>query len=135
MSAPPPAPSAVPPRVPFSRVESGCPEHPAITRLPANARLAITPNRLRIRESPSFFQLTIRNQGLFGFLLPLHLLAFLPLLFDFLLLLLNLSLGLLVGGLLILHRIADRKSGHTTQPPANRCPYAGTPHPRPNTPP
>jgi len=111
--APAPAPSAVPPRVPFSRVESGCPEHPATTSAPANAILAITPDFLRIKRISFITPIAIRNLGLFGFLLPLHLLNLLPLLFNFLLLLLHLSLGLLVRGFLILHRVADRESSQS----------------------
>src|SRR5713101_12302 len=109
MSAPPPAPSAVPPRVPVSRVESGCPEHPATTNAPANAILAITPDFLRIKRISFITPITIRNLGLFGFLLPLQLLNLLPLLFDFLLLLLHLRLSLLIRGFLILHRVANRE--------------------------
>src|SRR5882762_6586982 len=125
MSAPPPAPIAVPPRVPFSRVESGCPEHPATTSAPANAILAITPDFLRIKRISFITPIAIRNLGLFGFLLPLHLLNLLPLLFDFLLLLLNLSLGLLIRGFLILHRVADCESSHSAESRANRGSRAG----------
>jgi hypothetical protein len=63
--------------------------------------------------------------GLFGFLLPLHLLELLPLLFNFLLLLLHLSLGLLIRGFLILHRVADRESCDSAESRANRGARAG----------
>jgi hypothetical protein len=49
-------------------------------------------------------------------LLDLH-----ALLLDFLLLLLNLGLGLLVCNLVVLHRVADRKARHTAQSAADSC--------------
>src|SRR5438128_2185265 len=44
MIAPVPAPSTPPPNVPFSRVDSGCPEHPASAKAPMSttATAAIT---------------------------------------------------------------------------------------------
>src|SRR5271169_2974466 len=91
--APPPAPRAAPPRVPFSRVESGSPLHPARMSVPASARHANRLLFLRIREPPSY-----STKGfLFGFLLRFKLLNLLPLLFEFLLLLLDPRLGLLIG--------------------------------------
>src|ERR1700736_4301561 len=44
MIAPVPAPSTPPPKVPFSRVDSGCPEHPASAKAPMStiAAAAIT---------------------------------------------------------------------------------------------
>src|SRR5208282_2751409 len=52
--------------------------------------------------------------ALFGFLLPLQLLNLLTLLFQLLLLLLDLRLGLLVGVLIVLHRITDCEAARSS---------------------
>ena len=57
---------------------------------------------------------------LFGFLLTLHLLNLLTLLFQFLLLLLELCLSLLVGVLIVLHRVTDYIASATAQNTADR---------------
>ena len=67
----------------------------------------------------SFFRQVARVR-LLGFRLRLELLNLLALILDLLLLLLHLRLGLLVGGFLILHRIANCKASTTAHNTADR---------------
>src|SRR5580704_6172787 len=68
---------------------------------------------------------SVARSGLLGFRLRLQLLDLLALILDFLLLRLHLRLGLCVGVLRILHRIADYVAGttaeHTTDCRAHDC--------------
>jgi hypothetical protein len=57
---------------------------------------------------------------LFGLVLLAKLLNLHALLLDFLLLLLDLSLRLLIGSFLVLHRVPDRVTGYSTQSAADR---------------
>src|ERR1700719_4718811 len=68
---------------------------------------------------------------LFGLLLILKLLKLAPLLLDLLLLRLDLLLGLLIGGLIVLHFVANRIAGNaaecaTDRRPRCRCSHRGT---------
>ena len=60
------------------------------------------------------------RQGLFSLVLLAKLLYLHTLLLDFLLLLLDLSLGLLIGSFLVLHRVPDRVTGYSAQSAADR---------------
>src|SRR5215467_4559851 len=60
------------------------------------------------------------TQALFSLVLLAKLLNLHALLLDFLLLLLNQGLGLLICGLLVLHRIPHRIPGYSTQPATDR---------------
>src|SRR5580704_3360854 len=68
------------------------------------------------------------DAGLLGLLLLLKFLDLTPLLLDLLLLRLDLLLGLLIGGLVILHFVANRVTGPATERSADcrargRCTY------------
>ena len=67
----------------------------------------------------SFF-VRIARFGLLGFRLRFHLLNLLTLILDFLLLLLYLGLGLRVGILRILHRVADYVASSATEDTTDR---------------
>jgi hypothetical protein len=81
-----------------------------ITRACGPAKSA-TPHEHTLRDAPG----TLFRLVLLAKLLNLH-----ALLLDFLLLLLDLSLRLLIGSFLVLHRVPDRVTGYSTQSAANR---------------
>src|SRR5579885_225431 len=118
MIATAPAPSTPPPSVPFSRVDSGWPLHPAsakaaisaIAAAGAKALFEIAPCLIRPRmENAS----SIRpRRALLRFLLLLQLL---DLLFEFLLLLLNLALRLRLLSLVVLHRVTDGETADAAE--------------------
>jgi len=64
---------------------------------------------------------------LFGLLLLLHLFQFTTLALDFLLLLLDLALGLLLLVFLVLHRVANRVTTNRAEPAPDRRPGAWMP--------
>src|SRR5882757_3350823 len=97
MIAPVAAPIPAPPSVPFSRVESGVPEHPAITNKAATASDIVTILCLTV----------IADSGLLGLLLRFELLNLLLLILDLMLLRIDLRLSLRAGLFAILHRVAD----------------------------
>jgi hypothetical protein len=67
-------------------------------------------------------EIVVDGQQLFGVLVLLHLLDLAALLFDFLLLLLNLALRLGVGILVVLHLIADYEAGACSEATTDRRP-------------
>src|SRR6202158_1358001 len=114
--APTAAPMPAPPIVPFSRVESGVPEHPATKNSAATAIAAVTIVLLR----PACVISLLFGLSLFGLALALHLLKLLTLIFDFLLLRLNLALGLSIRVFIVLHLIADHVSANSSDASADR---------------
>ena len=70
--------------------------------------------------SPEAKRGVFKNPRLFRFLLRLQLLDLPPLLFDLLLLRLQLLLGLLICGFVILHLVANRITGHATKRASDR---------------
>jgi hypothetical protein len=70
---------------------------------------------------PAARRIDIKLGALFDFLLLFHLLNFTPLLLDFTLLRVQLTLGLLSLHLLILHCVAKKEAATRTQRAANRC--------------
>src|SRR5579885_372719 len=127
MIAPAAPPNPAPPRVPFSRVESGCPEHPTRRIAAAAAPMgnAVVLSRISglLNSIDEEAADSLRSLGLAGLLEALDLLT---LLLDLLLLLFNLSLGLLLLVFLVLESVADRIAANTSDRTADGGTGAGS---------
>src|ERR1700731_2245228 len=109
MMAPVAAPIPAPPKVPFSRVDSGSPEHPATRKSAARAKAPVTIACLRMVVLPL----------LFSFARTLQLLNLSLLRLELSLLRADLRLGLSILIFPILHLVADRVSAQRTDTASN----------------